>query len=89
MIDQQRVIEAMASDLKRVALGFHRHSYKMAAQFFQEALQRKNEIVLSHLPNYVASILQKIECIRLENNPDRIAEDCLMYSTLLQNFAKR
>ena len=82
----------MASDLKRVALGLERQSLAMAERFFQEALKRKDEINLSHLPDYLDKIIRKISVINLRNlseDSERVAEDCLMYSTLLQNFTRR
>lgn len=82
----KHILEALASDLKRVSLGIQRKSFKMADRFSQEALARKNETDLSHLDLYMQKILKKIDELIQSPNSDRKAEDALMYSTLIQNY---
>ena len=75
------ILESLASDLKRVALGLHRGSDNMARRFLAEALRRKSEIELETVSPYIRKLL-----IRLNKNID--AEDALMYSTLIQNYTQ-
>lgn len=82
-------IESMSMDLLRVALGMHRGSITMARRFMQEALKRKSEIKLDLVKPYLNKILPKIEKSFEQSNQQDIAEDALMYSTLLQNYATR
>lgn len=79
-------IAAMAMDLKRVSLGLQRGSFTMAERFLKEARSRKKDLNLSSYPQYIIKLVQKVSNISLDNK-DQVSEDCLMYSTLLQNFA--
>lgn len=81
-------IQSLASDLKRIALGIQRNSLKMAQRFSEEALKRKSEINLEGLPGYIVDILKKLDQAQRDMKTERIAEDYLMYSTLLQNYAQ-
>ena len=76
------VLESLASDLKRVALGKHRGSNKMAIRFLQEALKRKKEVEMKTVATYIRNLLNNL-------NNDINAEDALMYSTLIQNYARK
>ncbi|NCN24977.1 hypothetical protein GW918_02740 [Candidatus Berkelbacteria bacterium] len=89
MTKERIIIESMASDLKRVCLGLERKSDKMAERFLAEAEKRRNEAVSIALPNYIKDILDKVSFLRNNIHQSRAAEDCLMYSVLLQNFARR
>ena len=75
------ILESLASDLKRVALGLHRGSDAMAARFIDEALKRKGELKLSEVAPYIQKLLDKIDS---ELN----SEDAMMYSTLIQNYTQ-
>lgn len=76
------ILESLASDLKRVALGLHRGSNTMAQRFLNEALKRKNEIDDKSAAPYINKILSK-----LDQNID--AENALMFSTLIQNYTQK
>ena len=76
------ILESLASDLKRVAIGKHRGSSKMADRFLLEAIKRKNEIEMKLVAGYIKNVLNK-----LDNNIN--AEDALMYSTLIQNYTRK
>lgn len=84
-MNQKVIIESMAMDLKRVALGLHRGSENMAKRFKEEALKRANELENEVLNDYLKNLVSKIKKTLNATN-ERIAEDALMYSTLLQNF---
>ncbi len=81
-MDNNYILESMASDLKRVALGLHRGSNQMAERFLDEALKRKDEVELQSVAPYIKKLLDKL-------NKDIDSETALMYSTLLQNYTQR
>lgn len=72
-------------DLKRVALGYHRGSVVMAKRFLEEALKTKKEVDKKSTKPYIRKILTDLEKIRNKKDLKDVAEDTLMYSTLLQN----
>ncbi len=74
------ILESLASDLKRVALGLYRGSNSMAARFAQEAMYRKSELNLSTLPTYIKSLLEKLESSVTDS------DSALTSSTLIQNY---
>lgn len=80
------ILESLASDLKRVALGLHRGSFKMAQRFRDESLKRSREVDISDLPEYMQSILFQVKQSLQNIHSCRAAEDALMYSTLIQNY---
>lgn len=80
-------ISSLAMDLKRVAMGYHRGSNKMADRFSDEALKRKNEIKLSEVKPYLREFIRTLPKILKQKDKERIAEDALMYSTIFQNYA--
>jgi len=87
-MDKNKIaLSSLALDLRRVALGYHRGSEKMADRFYEEALMRKEEIVLDSLKPYLQVLLKKFESLSLEENHIKRAESALMYSTLFQNAA--
>lgn len=81
------ILASLAMDLRRVALGYHRGSKKMAKRFFEEALKRKSEIDQQALAPYIKILLQNFPSLLTQKEDKKIAEDALMYSTLFQNAA--
>lgn len=79
-------LSSLSMDLNRVALGLHRDSKVMAERFFQEALARRSEIELESVPPYIRKILIILEERKGSLNK-QFAEDVLVYSILLENFA--
>ena len=75
------ILESLASDLKRVALGSHRGSIAMANRFLLEAIKRKEEVELHDVAPYVRKLLSGIH-----KNLD--SEHALMLSTLIQNYTR-
>jgi len=75
------ILESLASDLKRVALGMHRGSNVMVKKFLQEARKRKKEIKTDQVAPYIKNLL---------NNMDKEmnADEALMFSTLIQNYTQ-
>ena len=86
MDNQKVIIESLAMDLKRVALGLHRGSYKMAEKFKEEAFKRSHELENQEPGGYIKKLIVKMKS-SLERDNEEAAENALMYSTLFQNFA--
>lgn len=82
------IIESLAMDLKRVALGLHRESLAMADHFKVEALKRETELEQFPLDNYLVKLTEYTKRT-LSDNSKRAAEDALMLSTLFQNYAQK
>lgn len=84
-MENKIILESLAMDLKRAAIGYHRKSYAMADRFLAEAIKRKNEFKKENTRPYLLQILENIE--KLKTQPgDELAENALMYSTLIQNY---
>lgn len=81
------ILESLVMDLKRVAIGNHRKSFRMADRFYEEAMKRKNEVDTQTLKDYLVNILRKIDALK-GKNPEEISECALMYSTLIQNYTQ-
>jgi hypothetical protein len=83
------LLESMALDLKRVALGSHSHSTRMAERFLQEVFKRSEMLDKSTLSNPLKMVLNNMtKQLKLENI-HRLPDDALMYSTLLISFSKK
>jgi len=78
-MENKYILDSLASDLKRVALGMHRGSNQMAKRFLKEALRRKDELKQSEVPSYIQNLLNKID-------GNLSADYALMCSTLIQNY---
>ena len=88
MTNQKIILESLAMDLRRVALGLHRGSYTMAKRFKDEVEKREKELQGHQLNSYLKKLIKKTKESLHEKN-DRIAEDLLMYSILLQNYTRK
>lgn len=82
-------LESLVMDLKRTALGYNRGSTAMAQRFSEEAQKRRKEIDETHLQPYLQAILHKLDGLWREQDKTKIAEDSLMFSTLLQNYLQK
>lgn len=80
-------LSSLAMDLKRAALGSFRGSAQVANRFFNEALERRQEISKNEVAPYIYRALNNIEKLKKEKDFQKRAEDALMYSTIFQNFA--
>lgn len=76
-------LESLAMDLKRVALGYHRGSTAMAERFYKEAQERIAEINPLEVKTYMQNILREVK-----NLGPSASEEALLYSTLIQNYAR-
>lgn len=87
-MSKKLIIESLAMDLKRVALGLHRNSLAVAERFKEEALKRESELEVLPLDNHLSKLI-KYTKKTLANNNNRTAEDALMLSILFQNYAQK
>lgn len=87
MTPSQRKLAALSMDLKRVALSYQSHSRPTAARFATESLNKMRTIDPASVPNYIKKILDRLEEILGQVDKEKVAEDALMYSTILQNAA--
>ena len=78
-MENKYILDSLASDLKRVALGLHRGSNQMANKFLDEALKRKKELNKNNIPQYIQNLLNNID-------KDMSSDYSLMCSTLIQNY---
>lgn len=85
-MNKRIVIESLAMDLKRVALGYHRGSYTVANRFKEEALKREEELENQDIDGYLKRLIASSRKV-LNRDDEKVAEDALMYSILFQNFA--
>lgn len=81
-------LESLVMDLKRVSLGYHRGSISMAKRFADESLKRKQEINVNEVKPYIKSLLDQLDRLFQEKDTNKISEDSLMISTLLQNYVR-
>lgn len=86
MNQQKIIIESLAMDLKRVALGLNRGSLAMANRFKDEVSKREQELTSQKVSGYLKKLLIAMKK-SLSKDGDRVSEDALMYSTLLQNYS--
>lgn len=85
MTNERIIIESLAMDLKRVAVGLQRGSLGMAKRFTVEALQREQELEkLTNNPYLTRLIAGSRKA--LQTTSSRTPDDVLMYSTLFQNY---
>lgn len=85
-MNKKILVESLAMDLKRVALGSYRGSKQMTERFKEEALKRSSELETLDLNLYLKNLIKN--CRKSLNTPgNRLGEDALMFSTLFQNFA--
>lgn len=75
---------SLSMDLKRICLGIERKSYGMADEFTRQA---KRWIKVKTDIYHTQEILKEVKQILDMPNSLQKAEDCLMYSILLQNRA--
>ena len=87
MIQANLPLAALSMDLKRVALASYNHSFKVADQFIQESLAKKSKIAVTVQRSHVRRLLTSLDAVLSQKDSANLAEDALLYSTLLQNAA--
>ena len=88
-MNNKLLLESMSLDLKRVALGAHSHSSKMAERFLQEVFKRKQLLDNSKFSESQIKMLNSMEKQLRIQNIKRLPDDALMYSTILLSFSKQ
>lgn len=78
-------LAALSMDVKRIALAYHENSLETGDRFVEESLKKIKVIDSTEFPKHVKKILNSLEKILLHNDKQKVAEDALMYSTILQN----
>jgi len=87
MINTNVQLAALSMDLKRVALASYNHSSKVADRFIRESLTKKNSIDIAAQRQHIRRLLTNLDDMLSQKDTVRLAEDALLYSTLLQNAA--
>jgi hypothetical protein len=87
-MNNKAIFGALAIDLKRVALGYHRGSNAMAERFLDEAIKRRSELEIAEIKPYLSKFLKNIDNLKKESG-QKGAEDALMYSTIFQNASQK
>ena len=87
MTENNIAISSLAMDLKRVAVGYYGGSRKTAKRFSLEVLERRTGIKEESVKPYLRKFLKKLPEMLSNKDESKIAEDALMYSTILQNYA--
>lgn len=80
------VLLSLASDLKRIVMSIQRGSEENSRRFTQEA-ERWLAESSGVKDKYLKKLLAKVKAALKTNDTLEKAEDCLMYSVLLQNQA--
>lgn len=88
MSEERTIIESLAMDLKRVALGLQRGSNSMALRFKKEALRRQAELEKQTADDYLKKLITKSRDVLSRPALDTY-EDVLMYSVLFQNYIRK
>ena len=83
-IDKNSSLLALSSDLKRISLSIQRNSPASANRFNQEA-DKWLKLSSNTSDKSIKKLLSRVETTLKQKNNLKKAEDCLMYSTLLQN----
>lgn len=87
MSEDKIALGSLALDLKRIAIGYFGQSSKMAERFCEEALRRKEDINSSEIKPYLKKVLGDLPFVLAQSDKQKLAEDALMYSTIVQNYA--
>lgn len=81
---EKTALLSLASDLKRISQSIQRNSNSNIVRFSQEAEKWLKEAQKTN-DHSIAKLLNKINKVLKRKNDLIKAEDCLMYSVLLQN----
>lgn len=87
MTQSQLKLAALSMDLKRVALSYHTNSMQTGLRFAEESMKKVKRIERRDLPDYIQKLLERVETVLGQEDKQKVAEDALMYSTMLQNAA--
>lgn len=82
------LLQAMALDLKRVALGYHSGSIKMAEKFTAETVKRSFLLDKNTLPLAIHKTVNNIQNPDSNSNTQKLADDALMFSNILLSYSR-
>lgn len=85
-MNTNQLIATISVDLKRIALAYHSNSLTTGKKFISEVLNAKKYINSDTIEPYMEKILLKLDTVLINDNNIELAEDALMYSTILQNY---
>jgi hypothetical protein len=85
-MNNDQLIGAIAVDLKRVAQAFGNNSFETGNRFIKEVFYTIDEMTLLDVEPYVQNIFKKLSSVLTNTNHEELAEDALMYSTILHNY---
>lgn len=77
-------LQSLSSDLKRISLSIQKNSLTSANCFNQEA-DKWLKLSSNTSDKSIKKLLGRVKTTLKQKNSLKKAEDCLMYSTLLQN----
>lgn len=78
---------SLSNDLKRIVTSIQRNSTENSLRFTKEAKHWLEESQAFARDEYLTSLLEKIRVVLNKQDSLEKAEDCLMYSVLVQNQA--
>lgn len=81
-----QLIGAIAVDLKRIARAYSNNSLDTGKRFVIEVAETQKEINSAAIESYMQKIFQQLPKILENHDYLELAEDALMYSTILQNY---
>lgn len=87
MTDTQLLVGSLSNDLFRVASLTQRGSIKAAARFVLEAKRWAVPLQNSQAKGYIIRIAEDVNRLQPDELTIELAEKCLMYGILLQNYA--
>jgi len=87
IITKDSPLAALSMDLKRISMFIQNKSFTSAERFNQEAQRWLLESRKKSSDRSIRQMLDKIDLVLKQENDLKKAEDCLMYSTLLQKRA--
>ena len=88
-MNTQQVLLALSSDLHRICNSILRSSDQVTESFSMESKRWLLELDKERVKSYMLNILDEIDknLLTSQNNKAK-AEQCLLYSTLLRNYAQ-
>lgn len=89
MKDNKFLIRSLANDLRRVSTFLHHNSLDTAYTCEGEALKTKNMVDTVKLDSYGRTLIQKVGESLMQKDREKKAENALMCSVLLQNYAQK
>ncbi len=81
------LLESMALDLKRIALGAKGNSQKMTDRFIEEVMKRERLLMKDTIPSSLEVVIENMKKKLISSK--HLADDALMFSTILLSYSKQ